>query len=182
MEKIKMKKWTARMLILSCVVLCTHLAGAETSQQEIGALAKVISLSKDVPAGDVAIAVVYDPANAVSQKDLESVKSFMEGGFKGPKHTFTAKAVAVSDVNSIAGDKLVFVTEGLDASTQVKVKDLAMNHKILTATTDMSCVENGNCLIGVDVSSGVSILMNAATYAASGLTFDAAFKFMVKQI
>lgn len=154
-------------------------AFAETNDKEIGAFAKILSLSKDVPAGNVEIAVVYD---AGSKADLDALQKIAGGGFKGPKHTITFKGVDAASAASAASSQVVWLAEGLGADAQAAVLGATKGKKVLTVSSDASVVEAGNAVLGVDIGSAVKIVIHSDNYKQSGLTFDAAFEFMVKQI
>lgn len=174
-------KSTLGALSLVALMATSNQALAETSPQEIAAIGKIASLSKDIPAGDATFAVVYDPASAASKADLAAIKGIIGSGYKAPKHTFKIKEVAVGDV---AGESapILFMTEGLNAGAQKATLDKGIANKALTVTTTMPYVEGGNCVLGVDVGSAVSIILHSGSYAASKLQFDGAFKFMIKEI
>jgi len=177
-----MKKILYSLLATSCllgmIIFPTH---AETNAKEFKAFSKILSLSKNLPAGRIELGVVYNASNATSKADFDAIKAMIGNGFKGPKHQITLKEVAPADIAN-SGTPVLFVTEGLDAGTQGKVAEIAKKNKVLTVSTDMTCVESGNCILGIDVSKGVKVLMNGNSYRNSGLKFDAAFEFMVKEI
>lgn len=175
------KTFAVGMLSLLSAVAFQADALAATSEQEMAAIAKIISLSKDIPAGNATFSVVYDPASADSKADLESVKSLIGGGYKAPKHTFTIEEVPVSNIGSISS-KIIFMTEGLSAADQTSALNKGVSSQALTVTTSLPYVQGGNCVLGVDVGDSVNILMNGSAYSNSKLDFDAAFKFMIKEI
>ena len=154
---------------------------AEISQQELSAVGKIISLSNDVAGGAAEFAVVFDPSSAESVADKDKLQSLIGSAYKAPKHTFSFVAVPASDVANITAP-VVFMTSGLSGDTQKQALANASSRKAVTISTDLSAVEAGNCVIGVDVGSSVRVIMNADAYNASGLSFDAAFEFMVKEI
>tara|TARA_R110000868_G_scaffold190862_1_gene434776 strand:+ start:73941 stop:74432 length:492 start_codon:yes stop_codon:yes gene_type:complete len=156
-------------------------AYAETSPQELAAIAKIVSLSKDIPAGDAAFAVVYDPSSAASNADLAAIKGLIGDGYKAPKHMFKLEAVPVDNVSGSSA-KILFMTEGLSGDAQKKILTRGVANQALTVTTSLPYVEGGNCVLGVDVGSGVKIIMHSESYSASKLNFDSAFKFMIKEI
>ncbi len=175
------RKYTLGMLSLLSLVAFQANALAATSNQEMAAIAKIISLSKNIPAGDATFSVVYDPNSAESKADLESLKGLIGAGYKAPKHNFKFEEVPVSNIGSVSS-KIIFMTEGLSAGDQAKALDKGVANQALTVTTSIPYVQSGNCVLGVDVGDNVNILMNGASYAKSKLDFDAAFKFMIKEI
>lgn len=157
---------------------------AATNDQEFKAFAKILSLSKDVTPGDVTIGVVYDGSNSSSQADLDAIKGIVGGSFKGAKHNISVEPIAAGELSAKgAGKKVLFATEGLSAATQSEIHGLAKSGQALTVSTDISAVEGGHVILGVDVDGGsVKIIMNGSAYREVGLSFDAAFEFMVQEI
>jgi hypothetical protein len=174
-------KYKLSILSLFSAVAFQADALAATSTQEMAAIAKIISLSKNVPAGDATFAVVYDPSSEASKADLESIKGLIGGGYKAPKHNFKLKEVPVSNISSI-DSKIIFMTEGLNAGAQTSTLNKGIEKQALTVTTNISYVQNGNCVLGVEVGDNVNILLNSNSFSKSKLDFDAAFKFMIKEI
>tara|TARA_Y100000296_G_scaffold22389_1_gene26467 strand:+ start:10432 stop:11013 length:582 start_codon:yes stop_codon:yes gene_type:complete len=180
-EKNMQSKFKLGLLSFASLVAVQAEALAVTSDQEMAAIAKIISLSKDIPAGDATFSVVYDPSSDASKADLESLKSLIGGGYSAPKHTFKLEEVPVSGIGSI-GSKIIFLTDGLSAGDQSSALNQGVANKALTVTTSLPYVENGNCVLGVDVGNNVNIIMNGEAFGKSNLDFDAAFKFMIKEL
>lgn len=178
---MKNSKYMVGALSLATALTMSANVEAETSKQEFAAISKIVSLSHDIPAGEVEFAVVFDPASPASVADKDAVKALIGGGFKAPKHTFKFKEVAIGDVAG-AASPILFMSEGLSADSQKQTLNTATSKKALSLTTSLPYVESGNCVIGVDVGGSVKIIMNGAAYKASKLKFDAAFEFMVKEI
>ncbi len=176
-----MKKHLFTAMALASSVLMSSTAQAEVNANELASMGKILLLSKDIAAGSVEMAVVYNPADAGSKADLDSIKSIIGGGYSAPKHTITIKEVT-EDQAASANNPLVFVTSGVSAGAQAALKDNATSNKSLIVTSDMGCVEAGNCTLGIDVGSSVNITLNGSLYRDSGLSFDSAFEFMVKEI
>lgn len=174
-------KYLLTTLGLAASFLISGNAWAETSKQEFTAISKIVSLSHNVPAGDVEFAVVYDPKSASSVADKDAIKALIGEKFKAPKHVFKFKEVPASEISGNASP-ILFMTEGLDEALQKSILDEAKSSKSLTLTTAIPYVESGNCVIGVDVGSTVKIIMHGGAYKRSKLKFDAAFEFMVKEI
>lgn len=174
------KKKLMLLSALSAFAIASN-AYAVTSEQELAAIAKILSLSKDIPSGEVTLSVVYNPSSDTSKADLDSLKGIIGSGYKGPKHNFTVSEVPVADIGSI-NSKVIFVTEGLSDASQASVHAKGIEKQSITVTTTLPYVENGKSVLGVKVDDSVNVLMHGDTFSKSGLKFDAAFKFMIKEI
>lgn len=173
------------LLSLSALALCAMSldANAATEAKEMQVVGKVAGFANSIDKSKpVQLGVVFDGANATSQADFDAVKGIIGAGLKTGKVTINFVPVAISELGSkVASVDMLFVTEGLSGK-MAEINSVAKNNKKLTVSTDMSCVETGNCLVGVDVSSGVKVFLNRASVDATGIEFDSAFKFMVKEI
>lgn len=164
-----MKKMLLSTLAIS--VLSVSSVNAETSNQEFAAINKIASLCQSFKSSGIKVGVVYSPSNAESVKDKDSIISF------------DSSAVGVDIANVSSSDaNLLILAGGLSLDDQSKVSTAVSGKQVITASTDLSCVESGKCMLGVDVGSVVKLLVDSNSYKNSGLKFDPAFEFMVKQI
>lgn len=171
------------LLTLSALTVFSLSAEAVTEQKEMQVVGKVAGFANSInKAAPVKLGVIVDSTNATSQTDFDAVKSIVGTGLKAGKVTLEFVPVGLSEISSKASSvDMLFVTEGL-ADKMAEINTVAKENKKLTVSTDMSCVETGNCLVGVDVSSGVKVFLNRASVDATGIEFDSAFKFMVKEL
>lgn len=164
-----MKKLLLSSLALSSFAFAN--VNAETTNQEFAAINKIASLCQTFKATGIEVAVV----NSASAIDSSAIEGYAKSaGLK-------TSLVDVANVGSTTAN-LVIVANGISPADQDKVKSAFVGKPVLTASTDLKCVENGKCMLGVDVGSVVKLLVNSQGYSASGLKFDPAFEFMVKQI
>ena len=164
-----MKKLLLSSLALSAATFTA--ANAETTNQEFGAINKIASLCQTFKASGIEVAVI----TSSSATDTAAIEGFAKSsGLK-------VSTVDVANAGSTNAN-LIIVANGVSAADQDKVKAAFAGKPVITASTDLSCVESGKCLLGVDVGSVVKLLVNSDVYTSSGLKFDPAFEFMVKQI
>jgi len=156
-------------------VFCAPSAYAETTQQEFAAISKIASLCQTFKGKGVEVAVVYSNASAKSVKDKDSLVGFAKSA------NLKTTSVTVSKVSSSSAN-VIILADGLSATDFAKVKSSFAGKPVITASSDLTCVESGKCLLGVNVGSVVKLLVHSKTYSDSGLRFDPAFEFMVKQI
>ncbi len=154
-----------------------------TSAKEMQVVGKATSFATTIDkSAPVKVGIVYDAANAASKADFDAVMGIIGSGLKAGKVTLVAEPIAAGEISAKAGSvQVLFVTEGM-SSAYADVSAAAKANKLLSISTDMACVESGNCLVGVDVGAGVKVLLNRAAVDAVGVEFDSAFKFMVKEV
>jgi hypothetical protein len=52
----------------------------------------------------------------------------------------------------------------------------------MTVSTDMACVQSGQCVMGVQSAPSVRIVVNRGAAGASSVSFAAAFAMMIEEI
>ena len=155
-------------------------AQAETSKKDVQIASRAVSFMTNAPTGAVTAAVVYDPANAASKADADAIVAAIGGGLKAGKATLTAKLVSTDSLGDLAGAKVVFIAEDT-ASQHAAIFSASSAQSILVISTDMSCVDAGNCIVGVASKPKVEIVVSKAARAAAGIDFKPAFLMMVKE-
>jgi hypothetical protein len=168
-----MKKLALSTLAASAMFAQT--AYAETTKQEFMAMSKVASLCKTLKSSGIKVAVVFNGSNATSVADKDSLLSLVKS------KKYEVSAVDIANVASTDAN-LVILADTLSADDQAKVASTFTGNPVLTVSTDMACVESGKCMLGVDVKPVIKLLVDSNLLEKSGLKFDSAFNFMVKQI
>ncbi len=178
--KLLSRKW-ATVFALPIVMLASAMpAHAETSKKDIQIASRAVAFMTSAPTGAVTAAVVYDPANPASKVDADAIVAAIGGGLKAGKATLSAKLVATDNLADMTGARVAFIADGTGAQHAAIFAD-ASAQSILVISTDMSCVDAGNCIVGVASKPKVSIVVSKAARAAAGIDFKPAFLMMVKE-
>lgn len=178
---LKLKLNFAKFIMLFGVALFVNAVSFATpNEREISALTKIISMSKDIPAGKVDMAVVYDASVPESSESLNQLTTLMESMFEGPRHTISLVPITADSLFSVSKYKVVFLTDGLTEDVMQQIKRISIDNRILTMSTNLACVYNDTCVIGIEHDQFMNIILSNNVYKASKLRFNAAFKFIVK--
>lgn len=162
-----MKKLLLSSIALSSLAIS---ASAETTKQEFSAINKIASLCQSFKGTGIEVAIIKG-----SGDEANKIEGFAKSaGLK-------SSVISLDNASSTTAN-LVVIASDVDASKYDQVTNAFNGKKVITVSTDLSCVETGKCMLGVDVGSVVKLLVNSSNYKASGLKFDPAFEFMVKQI
>ena len=155
-------------------------AVAETSAKDLKVAARAVAFMNGAPTGAATAAVVYDPANAASKAEADAIHAVLSKGLKAGKAKLTSQLVSVADFSGLAGSKIAFLTGGLTPAQQA---DFVSNASAgtLSISTDISCVDAGNCIVGVATKPKVAIYVGKSAAAAAGVSFKSAFLMMVKE-
>jgi len=165
-------KFLATALLASACLIAPQ--AHATDAKDLQVIGRALSFVEGGATGDITVAVVYDDG---SKAEAESVVALMDGGIKAGKVNMSAKLVAVSDLGSAGDAAAIFVPSGM-ASHYEAIKGSGK----LTATTDKACVQDGACVVFVQSSPKVEILVSQAAAAASSVSFAAAFRMMIKEV
>lgn len=183
-----MKGRTGRLIRTIGVMAFTIAAGsyvlpvrAEVTEKDFQVMARALGFMANGPKGMADIAIVHSPENPASVAEAKAAQAVLGEGLKAGDLTLRPVMVAASDLGNLSGTSAIFVTPGTEAQQDAILEAAKSSGKIII-TTDRKCVESGKCVMFVATSPSVEILINKATAAAMNISFDAAFKMMVKEI
>ena len=165
--------------LAAVAALCPTVALADVSERDVQVAARTFGFVSGIPSGDLVIAIVHDPATAGSKAEADQLGGIIGSGLKVAKHTLTAKMVPISALD-LAGTNIAFVTSGL-GSGQAAAFAAASSAKVMTVTTDFSCVDAKQCVMGVAAEPAVKIQISRSASEATGLEFSQALKLMVTE-
>ncbi|MBW8911328.1 MAG: hypothetical protein JF564_05470 [Sphingomonas sp.] len=124
-------------------------------------------------------AIIFEPGNAASEADAAAIERAAPQ--PAGKAVLKLKRVAVGALGGLAGVRVAFVTTGLrDQHAQIAAATLRQS--ILTITSDLSCVEAAQCIVGINGSPRVQITISRAASKAARIQFGSAFLMLVKEI
>lgn len=182
-------KMRIRLLIRVISLLMLALAGtnfvtpasAQVTEKDFQVMARALGFMTNGPKGTVDVAIVHAPDNPASLAEAQAAQAALGEGLKAGALTLRPVMVPADDLGKLAGAGAIFVTPGTDAQ-QDAILAAAKTSGTITMTTDRKCVEAGKCVMFVATAPKVEILVNKATEAAMNISFDSAFKMMVKEI
>lgn len=156
-------------------------AEAEVTEKDFQVMARALGFMANGPTGTVDIAIVHSPENPASMAEAQAAQAALGEGLKAGALTLRPVMVPTSDLGKLAGVGAIFVTPGTDAQ-QDAIFAASKTSGTITISTDRSCVEAGKCAMFVATAPKVEILVNKAAAAATNVSFDSAFKMMIKEI
>jgi len=167
-------------ILFVLVIFGTLPSAADTSAKDIQIAARAVAFMTNAPSGDVMTAIVYDPANAASQSEADAIMAAMAKGVKAGKAKLLPKLVPIDSLGNISGSKVAFITGGM-GSHHAAIFAAASTQAILVISTDMDCVNAGNCVVGVASKPKVEIIISSSARTAADISFKSAFLMMVKE-
>lgn len=104
----------------------------------------------------------------------------MSGGLSAGRVTLNGRLVSSSDLSGLSGvDAAVLLGS---AASDSNVASAVNSSGAMSVSTDMSCVESGGCVMGVQSAPSVRIVVNRANANAASVSFAAAFAMMIEEI
>ncbi len=102
----------------------------------------------------------------------------MAGGLSAGRVTLNGQLVPVGQ--AVSGvDAALFVG---GAASNAGAVQAATSAGVMTVSTDMACVQAGNCVMGVQSEPSVRIVVNSAAASSASVSFSTAFAMMVEEI
>ncbi len=174
-----MKVSVAIFVFIACIALSSP-SFAAASQKDMQIAGRVLGFVSTPITGDVKFGIVYDAANAASNKEEQDLVALLGSGLKVGNVNFIPVPVPIDKLDSTASDVL-FLTGGLGADG-AKVGAAAKAKKEICITADIAATQAGNCTLSIQSEPKVQITVNKAAADASGVSFSAAFKMMITEI
>lgn len=162
------------------MALASQAGQAQTSEKDLQVAVRSIAFMNDAPKGETPVAIIYDPANAASTSDAQSIQAAIGGGLKAGKAKLNPVLLPTSDIAGLNGYVVAFVASETGGHFDA-IKDNATQSKVLTISSDLACVDGGACVVGVSTNPKVEIVVSRALREAAGIGFGSAFMMMVKE-
>lgn len=153
-----------------------------TDKTDITVGLKTLPLLSNKISGAAVMAVIYDPANAASKADADSVVAAVGDGIDAPGGVkVTTMLVATSELSKLSQVKLAFIAGGLKNSFD-QIAAAAASNGVLTMSTDLDCVKSGKCVLGIVSTPSVDIYFSKTAADNAKIGFASAFAMLAKQV
>ena len=156
-------------------------AQAAIQEKDMQVILRALAFRENAPSGTLTMAVLYDPSVSASQSDANTAKSILSGGYTAKGITIVPEMVTTSSINNIANADVVYVTDGMSAHYS-RVASLTSGKGIMTVGTDKDCVVSGGCIMFVQSTPSVEIVVNITSAKESNVNFKSAFRMMIDEI
>ena len=163
-------------LIISTAAALLGIQPCFAQGKDIEVAARTFKFIDGAPKGSATMGIVVDASVAESAAQGDALMSALGGGAVAGL-TITPKIIAPGAADGV---DLIFVTNGLGAA-HGDIAAAAKAQGVMTFSTDMSCVEAQNCVMGVQSEPKVQIVVSRSASSAVGLTMNQALKMMVEE-
>lgn len=135
------------------------------TQQEFTTINRIFNLCKNC-GDDLKVLVYYNDQEPTSIKDVKEIIEFAE-------HNSIYDITKTTDLNTeFSNYNLVLLANRVDYNDMQKIINKTKGKRVITASTDTQCVDEGACLLGVDVSDSIRIFMNKDVFLDSEVKFN----------
>lgn len=162
------------------VVLSAFPARAQMTLTDLQIAARALSFMQHPLSGTVRLGIIYVPGDEASVREADNVEKLLGSGLRVGNLTITPVRVPVSQAGTAPVD-LFFLPEGI-GNRALPVSAASRKRKLTCITLDISQVENGTCVVGVQSRPKVRIYVNRAASNASNSSFATVFLMMVTEV
>lgn len=150
-------------------------AEAQATERDLEVVGRALSFLEGASGSDRTVAIVFDAGAAA---EAEALNAAMAGGLSAGRVTLNGQLIPLGQ--SVAGvDAALFVGGAAGDAGAVQA---ATSAGVMTVSTDLSCVQSGHCVMGVQSDPAVRILVNRAAAASASVSFSTAFSMMVEEL
>jgi hypothetical protein len=167
-------------LFFSLLTTCPAWA---TDQLDLSVALKTLPLLTNKMTSPASVAIIYDSVSPESKADAEAIKSIIDGGMEAPGNLkLKAQLMSTSELLGLAGIQIAFLARGLPVADYNKIGAAAFSAGVLTICTDINCVKENKCVLGVTSKPQVEVYYSPIAAEAAGISFAAAFTMLAKQV
>ncbi len=174
-----------RRLQLGFIVIVALLMGTGAawalSPKDLQVIGRAITFLEAPPKGAAEIGVLLNPSDPKSAEEAAAVQALIGAGLTVDQLKLTARLVPIADLSRTSGLAALIV---LTASPEMlaSVEAAGAGQKLLTISTDLTCVQRGACVMGARSDPKIEIFVNKPLAQAAGISFSTAFRMMIKEI
>lgn len=154
-------------------------ARSEFSVKDAQVLGRTMGFVGEGMTGVAVIGVVFSLDSPASWREMDAIRAVVGDQLSTGRVMLWLRLVPFEQLPTISGIDALFVTSGLATSTAVLAA--ARRLRIPTVSTDMSCVEAANCIVGFSSEPTVQIVIDRGAADRAGVSFVQAFRMLVRE-
>jgi len=149
--------------------------------QKVTLAARAFSFVRDRRSDAVRVALVRDPNNPDSVEEATQVDAAIGSGIDVGRLHLTVTDVAVDQLDRATNVDVIWLTKGLSDRDFARAAEIANRNHAVSVSSDLSCVQDELCVLGVQARPTVRIILSAAAATKAGIDFQPAFRMMVTE-
>lgn len=147
--------------------------------QDMQIIGRVLSFQQKQPSGTIALAVIYDGADAASHDEANAIAVLLGNGLAVSELTLRPVLVEQARLGDIRGYGALITAAGVD---QRVLAASLKGQGIPCLTMHLDQVEHGACIVAIRSTPNVSIVVSKMNASLAGTQFATAFLMMVREI
>ena len=155
-------------------------AAAQFTVKDGQILGRTMGFVGDGMAGAVVVGVVFSASSATSQREATLIRGIIGDGLVAGRIRLQARLVPHDQLPTVEGIDALFLTSDL-ADDAAAAAAAARRLRVPTVSTDMSCVEAANCIVGFSSEPTVQIVIDREAADRAGVRFVQAFRMLVRE-
>ena len=159
--------------------MATAAAHGQTSANAVQVAIRAAAFVTPSLSGPITVAIVYEAGDPGSEKEARDIERAMSGGLHVGSVTLSARRVASSSLDQMAGARIAFVTKG---TSYRQIAAATAARSILSISFDPACAGGGYCVLSVTEEPRIQIIVSKAAAAAAKLKFNSSFLMLVKEV
>lgn len=167
------------LMLLSTMIIMPAFASDATKTYQV--MARAVGFTEGA-VGTILIGVLFDPAVAESVATKDAIMALDNGVLRVGQVILKASPIEVSQLAEARDLGAVFLGPNLYRQYAARVKNYVNDKKIPSLGADVECVWDGLCVVGVDVRPSVQVYVNTRAADAARVSFQSAFRMMIKEI
>lgn len=157
---------------------------AEMTPKNLQVAARSLAFLTGRDISKLKIAIIYSPDVLSSKKEAEALAALLNSSFTAGRVTLVAVPpvlLGIGNLPALDNKDVAFVTDDL-RQWHSAIAEAAKPRRIVTVTSDLDCVTNGYCVMGVQAEPRVQILINRAAALQSSIDFAPGFRLLVSEL
>lgn len=147
-------------------------------ERDLRVLGRAAAFMLPPPAPDSVLAIAYVAGNAASRQDAEAIAALIGPGLRAGQLTLRPRLIEVGGLEA-GGFQIVIAAAGANGP---RLGAAARSARALCVTTEAEAVRTGHCALAISTEPRVEIILNHAVASATGVTFAAAFRMMIREL
>ena len=169
-------------LAVGFALVCTSDGPAfgQVSAKDTQVIARTMTFLDPAPTGVAEIGILYAQSAPESVAQANLVAGLFGAGVTVSRLTVRPRLVTVASLPNVHGLSAIYITDGLE-NDATAVAAAARRLHVPTISTDLACVHQGICSVGVNSTMTVRIVLSHAACLDAGISFIQAFRILVTE-
>jgi len=164
---------------IAYVVLLSAPAHAEVTPVDLQIAARALGFMERPLSGNVRLGIVFDPADQRSAGDATAIAKLLGDGVTAGNLVFKPVLMDINQAMTAPIDAF-FLPVGIK-DHGMKISKATASRKLPCITLNIGQVQDGNCVLGIQVLPKIEIYLSRAAAEGSDITFVPVFRMMVTE-